>query len=280
MSEQTIEGPRTYGGSEGAPRPGPRQPHTKTIPHGHHTNHRRVDDSQLPRRTSRADRSRPGAAGGRCRLRKMGRNWAVERATARLQWAHGKRAGYNTSRAAEAAHQDMPGVLAAIEPHNFNNGNGGHFTGQWNRSNGRITVTFRVDCPGTQLSDEKVVDGWVANWGNFIALQGVERTVEWIAVTVDTGPDSGTTIAKEVSSRISSQAPEVAEQIMRHARQGFVRSLRPRGVPGVGHLRRRTKPGEDQHRRRRRTDHRSATAGAPKQPRSLRPHCHGHAGRQ
>jgi hypothetical protein len=64
------------------------------------------------------------------------------------------------------------------------------------------------------LADRADADTWVASWGAWLASLGHIPAVAWVSVTVDTAPESGTTLADTVAASISPDAPEVARQIM------------------------------------------------------------------
>lgn len=80
---------------------------------------------------------------------------------------------------------------------------------------GHFTVVFSADPDGASLVDEEQVDFWVANWGQWLAALGDEPGVVAVSVTIETAPDSGTRLRREVESNLDASAPDVAKAMLR-----------------------------------------------------------------
>ena len=66
----------------------------------------------------------------------------------------------------------------------------------------------------TWLADPADADQWVANWGAWLASLGYLPALRWVTVTVDTAPDPGSTLTRQVAAAIDTAAPRPALDIM------------------------------------------------------------------
>src|SRR3954447_16925345 len=80
---------------------------------------------------------------------------------------------------------------------------------------GHFTVVFAADPDGASLVDEEQIDVWVAHWGQWLAALGDEPGVVAVSVTVETAPDSGTRLRREVDNQLDPGAPPLARAMLR-----------------------------------------------------------------
>src|SRR4051794_1402562 len=80
---------------------------------------------------------------------------------------------------------------------------------------GHFTVVFAADPDGASLVDDEQVDVWVAHWGQWLAALGDEPGVVAVSVTIETAPDSGTRLRREVEGHLDDGAPPVARAMLR-----------------------------------------------------------------
>lgn len=76
------------------------------------------------------------------------------------------------------------------------------------------TVVVGTEPDGAALVDREQVDVWVAEWGMWLASLGDEPGIEAVSVTIETAPDTGTRLRREVTSRIDPNAPEFAKTLL------------------------------------------------------------------
>lgn len=76
------------------------------------------------------------------------------------------------------------------------------------------TVVVEVEPDGASLVDEDRVDQWVAAWGHWLANLGNEPGVRQATVTVETAPDTGARLQRQVLGTIAPRAPAFARQVM------------------------------------------------------------------
>ncbi len=139
-------------------------------------------------------------------------------AVQRLRWWHGTTAGHTSYRAEIVKRHtgvlQLPGTLAATELLSAEDGYGGRYGLVRDQRTGYLTATLRVVPTSTWLADTGDADGWVANWGGWLASLGYLPTVRWVTVTVDTAPDPGSTLTDQVAAAIDTSAPRAALHIM------------------------------------------------------------------
>jgi hypothetical protein len=140
------------------------------------------------------------------------------KATRRLRWWYASARGYTRYRASVVTEHTvgftLPAVLAPAALLSAENGYGGRYGIVWDRRTGTLTPTLRVVPASTWLADRADADGWVANWGGWLASLGYLPMVRWVTVTVDTAPEPGSTLADAVAAAIDPAAPATARQIM------------------------------------------------------------------
>ncbi|MHA4815423.1 SCO6880 family protein [Streptomyces aculeolatus] len=109
---------------------------------------------------------------------------------------------------------DLPGILAPVTILSAEDGDGGHYGLAWHRRSGHLTATLRVAAISTALADQDAVDTWVSAWGAWLARLGHTPTVRWVAVTVDTAPDPGSSLQDYVAARLDPRAPAAAKELV------------------------------------------------------------------
>lgn len=136
----------------------------------------------------------------------------------RLRWWWGSMHGWTEYRGGVVTEHprawQLPGVLAPTTLLSAEDGGARRFGVVYHRGQGLMTVTLRCAAASTWLADPEEADVWVANWGGWLASLGHLPMVRYAAVTVDTAPDPGSTLADHVESRIVPGAPVAARQLM------------------------------------------------------------------
>lgn len=83
------------------------------------------------------------------------------------------------------------------------------------------TVVFATEPDGASLVDQWQVDVWVARWGQWLASLGDEPGVVAASVTVETSPDSGARLQREVRSQMHPDAPAIARAMLEEVVQTY-----------------------------------------------------------
>ena len=79
---------------------------------------------------------------------------------------------------------------------------------------GHYTVVFGTEPDGASLVDQEQIDSWVGHWGQWLASLGDEPGVVAAQVIVETAPDTGTRLRREVLGRLDPTAPAVAQAML------------------------------------------------------------------
>jgi hypothetical protein len=76
------------------------------------------------------------------------------------------------------------------------------------------TVVFTADPDGAALVDADAVDGWVERWGAWLAALGDEPGLIAVSVTIETSPDSGERLRRELDATTRPDAPPAAAAML------------------------------------------------------------------
>jgi hypothetical protein len=79
----------------------------------------------------------------------------------------------------------------------------------------RYTTVLAAEPDGASLVDVEQLDSWVAHFGHFLAQLGDEPGVVAAAITIETAPDSGSRLRREVETNLDPDAPELATAMLR-----------------------------------------------------------------
>ncbi|GAA1750946.1 YtxH domain-containing protein [Aeromicrobium alkaliterrae] len=146
---------------------------------------------------------------------------AGSRVATRVSWWRARRGGTTVYRSGPLGRTDhgtyqLPGLLAATVLHEAQDAYGRPFAMLQYPQVGHYSVTMSVTPDGASLVDQSQIDAWVAGWGQWLADLGNELGVVAAQVTVETAPDSGARLRREVSSRMreANDAPELATQML------------------------------------------------------------------
>ena len=109
------------------------------------------------------------------------------------------------------------------------------------------TIVFTADPDGAALVDQADVDVWVARWGQWLAALGDEPGLVAVSVTVETAPDRGERLRREISATTRPDAPTVAALDAPRDRGDVPVGKRERAGPDRGHVPRRARPLPRRH---------------------------------
>jgi hypothetical protein len=136
----------------------------------------------------------------------------------RVRWRYALSREYTRYRVAVAAEHSpawrLPGVLAPLALLDAEDGYGGRYGLVLDRRTGTMTATLRVIPASFWLANRTDADGWVANWGGWLASLGYLPSLRHVTVTIDTAPEPGSTLADSVAAALDPVAPLAARQIM------------------------------------------------------------------
>jgi len=131
---------------------------------------------------------------------------------ARSQGAHLYRSG-PLGRTPWGTHQ-LPGLGAALTLSEHQDSYGRPFVLVHSPAADTYTVVLATEPDGSSLVDVEQIDAWVADWGHWLAHLADEPNIEAISVTIETCPDTGSRLRREVALNIDPQAPEFARAML------------------------------------------------------------------
>ena len=139
----------------------------------------------------------------------------LEKGLERFTWWRSIRLGAHLYRSgplgltAWGTHQ-LPGLAAQLRLSEHQNAHGRRFVLLYAPSTNTFVTVIATEPDGASLVDREQVDLWVAAWGHWLANLGDEPGVEAAAVIVETAPDTGHRLAREVTGQTDPEAPAFA----------------------------------------------------------------------
>ncbi|GMA37817.1 hypothetical protein GCM10025876_40210 [Demequina litorisediminis] len=79
---------------------------------------------------------------------------------------------------------------------------------------GLHTLVIETEPDGAALVDDEQIDQWVGSWGWWLSHLAGEPGLVGASVTVETAPDTGGRLGREVAANISGDAPQFARQVL------------------------------------------------------------------
>ncbi|GAA1865045.1 SCO6880 family protein [Myceligenerans crystallogenes] len=151
---------------------------------------------------------------------------ALSRMGARAGWFRARSAGLHLYRSGPLGRAlwgtyQLPGILAPTRLSEHTDSYGRPFALLYTPAVGTYSVVIGAEPDGASLVDQDQIDSWVADWGHWLASLGNEIGVEATAVTVETAPDTGTRLRREVEANIDDDAPEFARAMLREAAASY-----------------------------------------------------------
>ena len=144
----------------------------------------------------------------------------LQRVAARAGWMRARASGTHLYRSGPLGRVpwgafQLPGLAAPSRLSEWRDSYGRPFAMLHVPVTRHYTVVFATEPDGASLVDEEQIDMWVAHWGAWLASLGNEPGVEAASVTVETAPDSGTRLRREVEAHSDPDAPDVARAMLR-----------------------------------------------------------------
>lgn len=150
-----------------------------------------------------------------------GRNVFVRQGT-RMMFSRSRRQGTNVYRSGPlgrtkwGTHQ-LPGLAAALRLSEISDTYNRRYGMLYCPRTSTYTVVFAGEPEGGSLVDADTLDARVANFGGWLASLGDEPGVKAASVTIETAPDSGARLRREVEGRIDPEAPAFARAVVQEA---------------------------------------------------------------
>lgn len=144
---------------------------------------------------------------------------ALQAATARFAWWRGRGQGWHLYRSGPLgiiAHGSarLPGLLAASKLVTAKDSYGRPFAMVVVPQTGHYSVVLECGADGAALVDQDQIDTWVAYWGHWLAGLSFEPGLVAASVTIETAPDLGHRLQREVEANLAEDAPGLARQAL------------------------------------------------------------------
>lgn len=145
---------------------------------------------------------------------------------ARLSFAAARRAGTTVYLAGGAGHAPdgqcrLPGLLAASRLGEFHDAYGQPFALLHVPATHHYSVVLEAQPADHRLLDDDVVDQQVAMWGGWLADLGNNPSIEGASVTVESAPDSGLRLRRNIASQLVEDAPDFAAATLAEIAETF-----------------------------------------------------------
>jgi len=144
----------------------------------------------------------------------------------RLGWQRQKLAGTNLYRSGplgvdRLGKQRLPGLSASSELLEVEDGFRRKFCIIRAPKRRHYTIVLNAHPDGNSLVDQDQIDTWVGQWGNFLEALGDEARLVGFSVNIETAPDGGAFLAREVNMNLNADAPDFAKQYMQEVINTF-----------------------------------------------------------
>lgn len=143
----------------------------------------------------------------------------VQRFGARMGWWSTRAAGAHLYRSGPLGTTKLgsfqpPGIAGAATLTEHRDSYGRPFAMVWVPRTGSYTVVLGSDPDGAALVDADQVDTWVADWGHWLRQLGEEPGLTSATVTVETAPDSGHRLRREVTRAMDPDANAFSKKVL------------------------------------------------------------------
>lgn len=143
----------------------------------------------------------------------------LSRAATRVGWSVARSRGSHLYRSGPLGRAlwgtyQLPGLGAPSRLSEHTDSYGRPFALLYVPATGHFSVVIGTEPDGAALVDRDQIDLWVADWGHWLATLADEPNLEAASVTIETTPDSGSRLRREVEMNIDPNAPAFARQML------------------------------------------------------------------
>ncbi|MEV6416353.1 SCO6880 family protein [Kribbella sp. NPDC051718] len=151
---------------------------------------------------------------------------ALQRLSTRIGWQRAKMAKHNIYRSGPLGRTpwgkfQLPGLAAASQLSEYKDSYGRPFALLFYPSTRHFTVIINAEPDGASLVDEDQIDVWVAHWGQWLASLGHEPGIIAASVTVESAPDTGIRLRREVMNNMQEGTPAIARAMLTEVVQTY-----------------------------------------------------------
>lgn len=137
----------------------------------------------------------------------------------RLAWHHSRARGRHLYRSGPLARTgagrcSLPGLAANLEAIEARDAWGRPFVLLRHPRVGHLSTVIQTSPDGAALVDAAEVDNRVAHWGTWLAALAHEPGLVAASVTIESAPDTGTRLRREVDHHLDPAAPDLAKEVL------------------------------------------------------------------
>lgn len=142
-----------------------------------------------------------------------------QRLGARLGWWSTKTTGSHLYRSGPLGRTvwgtyQLPGLIASTRLTQHHDGYDRPYAMLYMPQTTSYSIVIGAEPDGAALVDEEQIDTWVADWGHWLRNLGDEPGIEGAAVTIETAPDTGLRLRREVELSIDPNANEYSKALL------------------------------------------------------------------
>lgn len=143
----------------------------------------------------------------------------LSRSSARAGWWSARARGSHLYRSGPLGRAlwgtyQLPGIAAPTRLSEHSDSYGRRFALLYTPATGSYSIVIGTEPDGAALVDAEQIEVWVADWGHWLANLADEPCVQAASVTVETAPDTGSRLRREVASNIDPGAPDFARAML------------------------------------------------------------------
>ncbi len=143
----------------------------------------------------------------------------ADRSSARIAWWSGQRRGAHLYRSGPLGMalwgtNQLPGLAAQLRLTEHTDSYDRPFALIHCPSTSTYTAVIGTEPDGASLVDPDQLNVWVSDWGLWLAMLADEPGVEAASVTIETAPDTGHRLHREVHTNMDPHAPEFARAML------------------------------------------------------------------
>lgn len=151
---------------------------------------------------------------------------ALARSSTRIGWWAARAQGANVYRSGPTGQtpwgtNQLPGLAAGMRLSEHVDSYNRPFALLYTPATATFSVVIGTEPSGAVLVDGEQIDVWVADWGHWLAQLADEAGVESASVTIETAPDSGERLRREVQANMDPTAPAFARATLAQAVEGY-----------------------------------------------------------
>ncbi|MDA8438495.1 MAG: hypothetical protein M0Z51_06495 [Propionibacterium sp.] len=143
----------------------------------------------------------------------------LSRMAARVAWWSARSGGTHLYRSGPLGRAlwgtyQLPGLAAPTRLSEHADSYGRRFALLYTPASATFSIVIGTEPDGAALVDQAQIDLWVADWGHWLANLADEPGVEAASVTLETAPDSGTRLRRQVAANLDPGAPAFARAML------------------------------------------------------------------